>query len=52
MRVILTLTFVVMFISSSFAQESVYFKGSFDQAQEKAKIEGKLILLNLTSKNT
>jgi len=49
MKKVVTFLFILLFASSAFAQSSVWFDGSFDDAKAKAEKEGKLILINFYS---
>ncbi|MFC1564103.1 hypothetical protein ACFL6G_04160 [candidate division KSB1 bacterium] len=45
----LTILFLLIFAATAFAQESVWFDGSFDEAKTKAEKENKFLLINFDS---
>lgn len=46
MKKVVTFLFILLFATSVFAQKSIWFDGTFDEAKEKAQKEGKLILVD------
>ena len=51
MRKHLSAFIILLFAALSFAKGTEWFKGSFDEAKEKAAKEGKLILVHFYSPN-
>ena len=49
MKKVVTFLLILLFASTVFAQSSVWFDGSFDDAKAKAEKEGKIILINFYS---
>ncbi len=49
MKKFLTVVLLLMFVSMSFAQESVFYKGTFDDALKKAAKENKLIVIDFSA---
>ncbi len=45
----LPILLILLFAVSAFAQESVWFEGTFDEAKVKAEKENKLLLINFDS---
>ncbi len=49
MRKLMILSLILLFSATAFADGTEWFKGSFDEAMDLAKKEGKLILIHFTS---